>query len=167
MAIAPAIHSKQIFFVSSPPKSRRLWFGVSATLLALLVVFIARNGVRSLHRVPQWTTEALRLKFYPTEDASAGAYYDRTAHGLLPLATIMREMRQSWPAEKTAVIHYSGLEVGTALLHRPDIVAGELVDGKFVPYKSPPWHINETMIAEVRGSPSLFDNERVYVFRRK
>lgn len=153
--------------MSSAPKRLRLLPAVTAILLTLLVVFIAKNGVRSLHRVPRWTSDAIKLRVFPTEDASAGAFYDRTAHAPLPLAVILRELQQEWPKASAALVHHAGLEVGTALLHRSDIEAGEILDGKFVPLESPPWHINEMMIAEVRASPALFDNERKYVFRRK
>jgi hypothetical protein len=141
--------------------------GVGAVLFALLAVFIAMHGIRSLHRVPQWTREAIRLKLNPTEDASAGAYYDRTAHGPLPLAAIVRDMRREWPKESNIAIHHAALEVGSGLLHRSDIEAGELLDGKFVPYDSPAWHVHRLMTDEVKASPDLYDNERTYVFRRK
>lgn len=144
-----------------------MWFGVAAILLTLVAVFIARNGVRSLDRVPQWTREAIRLKLNPTEDASAGAYYDRTAHGPLPLAAIIRDMRREWPKESNFAIHHAALEVGGGLLHRSDIEAGELREGKFVPFDAPSWHVHRSMMDEVKASLGLYDNEHAYVFRRK
>lgn len=148
-------------------KSRHLVIPGTAVLLALLGVFLAKNGLRSIHRWPAWTSEAIKLKLFPLENASAGAPYDRTALGPLPLATILREMQQAWPRETVARIHEAGLEVGTALLHRSDVEVGELVDGKFAPYPGPSWHINALMVSEIKSSATLFDNEHRYVFRRK
>lgn len=151
----------------APPQRRGLPAFVAAAVLALLLVFIRKNGIGSLHRFPGWTVDAINLKLSPEDDASAGTYYDRTRVVPLPLAAVIREMRTEWPTMSLALIHSAALEVGTALLHRSDIEAGEMIEGKFVPSPFPPWHINERMIAEVTASPTLFENDKTYVFRRK
>ena len=149
-------------------RSRALPFLATATLLIALIAAVgSKQGTGSLHRVPAWTISAVRLKLALDADPSAGAYYDRTASAPLPLATMVKELRAAWPAESVAVVHGAALDVGTALLHRSDIEVGELVGGTFSPLPDPSWHTNEQMISTVRNSPGFFENERVYVFRRK
>ncbi len=151
----------------SPNKRRRTLPVVAVTLLALLAAFIGKNGINSLHRVPEWTWFSVKLKLSLEQDPSAGACYDRTGSAPLPLATVVKELHEAWPEQSIAVIHNAALEVGTALLHREDIEIGELVGGKFVPSKSAPWDTNERMISAVKTSTVLFENNREYVFRRK
>ena len=142
---------------------------IAITLVVLFTVFIGRFGVGSLHRVPQWFFAGAKLKFLPLEDASAGpnSVYERTKSGPLPLATVVKEMREAWPTESITVVHAAALEVGSALLHRRDMEIGELVDGKFVPSTSAPWQTNERMISAVNTSNTFFADDRIYVFRRK
>ncbi|MEO7415362.1 MAG: hypothetical protein ABIZ81_18610 [Opitutaceae bacterium] len=152
--------------MSSQPKRGRVLPVVAAVFLGSIVIFIWKNGVGSLHRSPAWAMAAIKLKLSLEPDASVGAY-ERTATGPFALATVIREFREEWPKESIALIHWAALEVGTALLHRGDIEVGELVGGKFVPSKFPPWHTNEKMLSEIQHSPDLFGNDRVYVFRRR
>jgi hypothetical protein len=155
--------------MTSPPKSGRVLPVVATILLASIAAFIWRNGASSLHRVPEWVFTSAKLKLLPLEDASAGpnSAYERTKSGQLSLATMVKEIREAWPKENISLVHTAALEVATALLHRSDIEVGELVDGKFVPSKSPPWHDNERMLSEIQHSADLFQNDHVYVFRRK
>ena len=150
-----------------PQKRPRVLPFAAVSLLALIVIFIISMGPDSLYRMPAWTVDAIRLKLSLKQDASADAYYNRTKSGLLPLATVVREMREAWPKENITLIHQAALEVGTGLLHRSDIAAGELVDGTFVPFSSPSWNTNADMIYEVMNSSVLFENDHRYVFRRK
>ena len=85
----------------------------------------------------------------------------------MPLAAVVKEMHDAWPDLNIAAVHGAALEVGTALLHRGDIEMGEWIGGKFVPSTAAPWQDNERMISEVKASTVLFENDRVYVFRRK
>ena len=153
--------------MSALPKRQRAFQIIAVILVVFFTAFIGRFGVGSLHRAPQWIFSGAKLKLLPLEDASAGAHYDRTGRAPLPLATVVRELREAWPDQSLAVVHGAALEVGTALLHRSDIEAGALVDGKFVPSTSARWHFNEQMTTAVNASTVLFADERTYVFRRK
>jgi len=153
--------------MSSPHKRSLALPVVAVAMLALGADFILRYGVGSLYRVPSWAIYTIKLKLDLERDPSAGAFYDRTRGGPLPLATVTRELHGAWPHLNIAAVHGAALEVGTALLHRADIEMGEWVGGKFVPSTAAPWQDNERMIAEVEASPVLFENGRVYVFRRK
>jgi hypothetical protein len=160
--------SDHVSSMTSAKRSRKLPI-VTAILTASIAAFIWKNGTGSLHRVPQWVFVSAKLKLLPLEDASAGPHspYERTKSGPLSLAAMVKEMRDAWPAENISLVHTAALEVATALLHRSDIEAGELVDGKFVPYQFSRWHLNELMTSEVGASSVPFDNQRIYVFRRK
>lgn len=148
-------------------KRRPVLFIVAGVAPALIAAFIWQNGASSLYRAPQWAVSSIKLKLSLAQDASAGAYYDRTARAPLPLATIVKELRTAWPTESVTGIHDAALEVGTALLHRSDIEVGKLVEGKFLPSQSTPWDANELMVTEVTRSLGLFEKDQVYVFRRK
>jgi hypothetical protein len=150
------------------PNKRGLVLAVMAmALLALGAAFVLRYGTGSLSRAPGWALAAAKLKLSLEQDPSAGAYYDRTGTGPLPLAAVVRDLRAAWPDQSVAIVHQAALEVGTALLHRGDIEMGEWVGGRFVSSTSAPWDDNQRMISEVMASPVPFENERVYVFRRK
>jgi hypothetical protein len=153
--------------VSSPNKRSLALAVVTVALLALGAAFILRYGAAATYRAPGWALAAAKLKLSLEQDPSAGAYYDRTGAGPLPLAAIAKDLRGAWPDQSVAVVHQAALEVGTALLHRANIEMGEWVDGRFVPSVSAPWDDNQRMISEVMASPVLFENERVYVFHRK
>jgi hypothetical protein len=151
-----------------PPNQLRLaLFSIGIGLLAAIAVLITKYGVRSLPRAPAWAAAAAKLKLSLDQDASAGAFYDRTGTGPLPLAAVVKEFREAWPKENISLIHTAALEVGTALLHRSDIEVGELVGGKFVPSPDAPWQTNEQMRAHLKDASAPFENDQLYVFRRK
>jgi hypothetical protein len=140
---------------------------LAIALLAAVAVLVAKYGVRSLHRAPAWAVAAVKLTLSLEQDPSAGAFYDRTGTGPLPLAAVVQEFRAAWPKENITLIHTAALEVGTALLHRSDIEIGEMIGGKFVPSPDAPWQTNEQMRSELSHASKPFENDRRYVFRRK
>ena len=74
----------------SPPVKRSLTLPLAGiVLLTLIAIFLAQNGVASFQRVPGWTWSSIRLKLALAQDASAGAYYERTARAPLALAAIV------------------------------------------------------------------------------
>ncbi len=79
--------------MNSPDKRGPVLFIVAGVALALIAAFIWQNGAGSLYRAPQWAASSIKLKLSLAQDASADAYYDRTARAPLPLATIVKELR--------------------------------------------------------------------------
>lgn len=140
---------------------------VVCAALATVMWFLPNGATASAHRLPGWLIDSAKLRLSLKQDASAGAFYERTASGPLAFATIVAEMRAAWPAENATLVHQSALQVAADLLHRRDVEVGEVVGGAFNRSQLPPWAMSEKIRSDVLASPGFFRDADRYVFRRK
>jgi hypothetical protein len=98
----------------------------------------------------------------------ADAAYQRMMEGPLPMAHLVRELRQAW-GEQHGVLSVHGFvrEVATCLLHHDDVEVGDVEAGRFVGWKLEPWDANDKIDRDLMSMASFLEDESRCVFRRK
>jgi hypothetical protein len=152
------------------PSREKNQVGVAFLALLILVgigsVLFQSGGARSVRQYVAWISFDIHRKLFPEQNA-AGPTYDETAKGPVALASIVRQLHRGWPDEGVSVVHHAAREVATGLLHHDDIQVGNLVGGKFVPWRLTPWAAAEKIDTELKAMPDFLIDETRYVFRRK
>ena len=95
----------------------------------------------------------------------ADSVHRRLARSPVPLAHLVRELRERWGSEHS-VGAVDGFieEVAACLLHDGDVEVGDVVDGHFKSWRLESWDAHARIDEELLSGPELFDDESRGVF---
>lgn len=142
-------------------------FAVNTKLKTILAVLICTVAFAAIFQAPlRWTAKKLHRDIFP-EQIPERPVYDETANAPVDLATFVRDARRAWPKANVSTVHAVALDVATGLLMRADIEVGNMAEGKFVPWRTPPWESAQRIHDEIGGMSGFLSDQGRFVFRRK
>ena len=97
----------------------------------------------------------------------ADSIHHRLAQSPIPLAHVVRELRERWGAGHTVgAVHGFVEEVAACLLHYGDVEIGDIVDGQFTPWGLEPWDAHARLDEDLLAGHEFSDDDQRGVFRR-
>ena len=97
---------------------------------------------------------------------TAETVYSGLAESPVPLANLVREIRTRWGAEHgVGAVHGFVAEAAACLLRHEDVEIGDILDGRFVPWRLEPWDAHTKLDGELLSGQTFFEDETRAVFR--
>ena len=98
----------------------------------------------------------------------ADVAYQRASVGPLPIAHLVRELRNKWGADfGVSSVHGFIREVAYCLLVHEDVLVGDIAEGRFVPWTLESSEAEQKIDRDLMSMGTFLDDETRYVFRRK
>lgn len=108
------------------------------------------------------------LKLETLENDMAHAIYAKLIDGPISVADLVRELRLQWnETHEVSEIHVFVRDVVKLLLLHPDVEAGNIHEGRFVPLDVWFPSAEEQIDSVLRSNDKLWDDGARFVFRRK
>ena len=98
----------------------------------------------------------------------ADGAYQRAKTGPLPIAHLVRELRGKWGADfGVSSVHRFIEEVAYCLLIHDDVLVGDIIEGRFVPWALERSEVDQKIDRDLMSMDTFLDDETRYVFYRK
>jgi len=96
----------------------------------------------------------------------ADEVYNRLTHSDVSAGELVQELRRKWgPEHGVREVHRFVEEVAACLL-RDDVELGDIIDGRFAPWRLEPWEAHFKLQQELLAMDAFLDDKERYVFRR-